>query len=71
MKFEARCEKAWAAGNMEEKMKDALEELFAVATEMDQDPSVDRTKKAQAWWRYGQICWKMDSKSLSKVVLSH
>jgi superkiller protein 3 len=64
VKFEARAEKAWALANIEERMAEALDELFSVANEMDKDQDTDRTKKAQAWWRYGQCCWSMDSEEL-------
>lgn len=54
VKFETRAEKAWCLGNIPGQAQNALEELHAVATEMDQNAEIDRIDKAQAWWRYGQ-----------------
>ena len=62
VQFEARREKAWCLGNVADQVKDALDELYAVATLMDTDVEMERVQKAQAWWRCGQCSWKMDSK---------
>lgn len=59
--FEARAEKAWALGNVTGRAAEALDELHAVADEMDKKEDVQREKKATAWWRYGQCCSKMNS----------
>ena len=53
MRFEARGERAWCLGNIDRRTNEALDELHEVAALLDQDVSMDRTRKAQAWWRYG------------------
>ena len=63
VQFEARREKAWCLGNVTDRAQDALDELYEVATLMDQDAEIERVQKAQAWWRCGQCSWKMDSES--------
>lgn len=60
VKFEARAERAWCLGNIKEKTKEALEELHAVASEMDQDQQIPRERKAEAWWRYGKCLWEVE-----------
>lgn len=62
VKFECRCERAWALGNIRGRRKDALDELHEVASVMDKDETIERVDKAKSWWRYGQVLWLIDGK---------